>query len=167
MSATGILGLCWCSLFIGCGYHFSVKQGKLSDGSQSLSIPIIQNQTVEGWTTTILTQQLRENALANGLRLMEKGTPRLQAHLVSIKATPRSVATQGGLFQTKEQQVAVRLHMELKLRNGTKHSFALFDKESYLSTSDIRGTQANRQVAVEGLLAKLAQRAVERISRNF
>ena len=167
MTTKILFSVFWCTWLIGCGYHFTVKQGKLSDGSQSLFIPIIQNQTIEGWTTPILTQELRKNALANGLQLMEKGAPTLHAQLVSIKATPRSVATQGGLFQTKEQQVVVRLKMELKLRNGTKHSFALFDKESYLSTSDIRGTQANRQVAVEGLLAKLAQKAVERISRSF
>lgn len=103
-----------------------------------------------------------------GLRLRPASeAPRLLARLLSVKSVPRSVATYGGAFHTREQEVQVRL--ELKLDDGTAGGFkqVLSGRESYLSAPDLRGTVANCDLALRRLLLRLAHDGIDSLTRTF
>ncbi len=103
-----------------------------------------------------------------GLRLSgSSAAPRLLARLLSVKSVPRSVATYGGAFHTREQEVQVRL--ELKLDDGRAGAFmqVLDGREGYLSAPDLRGTIANRDLALRRLLLRLAHDGIDSLTRTF
>jgi hypothetical protein len=77
------------------------------------------------------------------------------------------VAVFGGRFRAREQEVVVRVELVLRLPTEGDLELELSDRESYLSAPDIRGTEANRQLALKRVLDRMAEEGVERISRRF
>ena len=55
----------------------------------------------------------------------------------------------------------------LRLPSEDDLELKLSDRESYLSAPDIRGTEANRQLALQRLWERMAEEGIERISRGF
>jgi len=153
-------------LFSACGYRFSAGGGHLPDGSRKLSIPIAQNLTSDASAGALLTTALRRQATRAGLSLSDSAdVPVLFVRVLSISAIPRGVALAGGSFRTREQEVVVRIELELK--NPEPWKVAISDRESYLSAPDLRGSEANRLLALERVLARLAQQGIERLARGF
>ena len=89
------------------------------------------------------------------------------ARVVSIRAVPRGVAVSGGRFRAREQEVVVRVELVLRLPAEDDLELKLSDRESYLSAPDIRGTEANRQLALQRVWERIAVEGIERISRGF
>jgi hypothetical protein len=77
------------------------------------------------------------------------------------------VAVFGGRFRAREQEVVVQVEMKLRLPSADDMEIKLSDRESYLSAQDIRGTEANRQLALQRVFQRMAEEAIERISRGF
>lgn len=61
----------------------------------------------------------------------------------------------------------MRIEFELNEGGQAPRRFALSDRHSYLSAPDLRGTEANRQLALRRLLDGLARKAVERLAKGF
>jgi hypothetical protein len=72
-----------------------------------------------------------------------------------------------GGFAAREQEVIVRVTIELKIASGENSELVLSDRESYLSAPDLRGTEANRQLALRRVLERLARDAMDRLTRRF
>lgn len=153
----------------GCGYRFSAGAGRLPDGGQRLCIPQAENLTTEGRASVQLTAALRQQAADRGLELVGEasGAAVMQAKVVSITAVPRGVAVFGGRFRAREQEVVVQVEMRLSLPSAEDVVINLSDRESYLSAQDIRGTEANRQLALQRVFKRVAEEGIERISRGF
>jgi len=154
----------------GCGYRFSVASGELPGGGKRLIVPIASHRGVEPWMAIHFTRALRAEAERAGLVLVEpgaEGAPALQARLDEARAVPRGVAVYGGNFRAREQEVTMRVELTLSGDGQPARKFALQDRASYLSAPDLRGTEANRQLAARRVLDGLARQAVERISRGF
>ncbi|MBW1807061.1 MAG: hypothetical protein JRJ87_02620 [Deltaproteobacteria bacterium] len=153
-------------LFSACGYRFSAGGGHLPDGSRQLSIPMAQNLTSDVVAGAWLTTAMRRQATQAGLSLSNSvDAPVLFVRVLRISAIPRGVALAGGSFRTREQEVVVRIELEIKRPEPWK--VAISDRESYLSAPDLRGTEANRLLALQRVLTRLAQQAIERLSRGF
>ncbi len=158
----------WAWLLASCGYHFTAGAGRLPDGSRDLSIPQAANLTSEAALGAHITKSLRDEAVRAGLRLTGSSTaPRLLARLLSVKSVPRSVVAYGGAFHTREQEVQVRL--ELELNDGSTSAFkqVFSGRESYLSAPDLRGTIANRDLALRRLLSRLVHDGIDSLTRTF
>ena len=153
----------------GCGYRFSAGAGQLPDGGRRLCIPQAENLTTEGRASAQLTAALRRRAADRGLELVGEASDAavMQARVVSIKAVPRGVAVFGGRFRAREQEVVVQVEMKLVMPSAEDVEIKLNDRESYLSAQDIRGTEANRQLALQRVFARMAEEGIERISRGF
>jgi outer membrane lipopolysaccharide assembly protein LptE/RlpB len=153
----------------GCGYRFTAGAGRLADGGQRLCIPLAENLTTEGRASAQFTAALRRQAADRGLELVGEagGAAVMQARVVSITAVPRGVAVSGGRFRAREQEVVVRVEMKLVFPSADGVEIKLNDRESYLSAQDIRGTEANRQLALQRVFERMAEEGVERISRGF
>lgn len=152
-----------------CGYHFSVGAGSLPSGGQQLAIGLADNRNVEGWTAAEFTAGLRIAAERVGLLVVDDdgSAPCLHARVVYTRVVPRGVAALGGSYRTREQEVIVRV--ELSLVEGGKQTWetAVSDRQSFLSAPDLRGTEANRQMATRAVLQRVAERSIERLTRNF
>jgi len=153
----------------GCGYRFSAGDGRLLEGGRRLCIPHAENLTTEGRAAAQLTEALRRQAADRGLELVgdADGAAVMQSRVVSIKAVPRGVAVFGGRFRAREQEVVVRVEMKLVSPSADDVEINLSDRESYLSAQDIRGTEANRQLALQRVFQRMAEEGIERISRGF
>jgi outer membrane lipopolysaccharide assembly protein LptE/RlpB len=153
----------------GCGYRFSAGTGQLPDGGRRLCIPQAENLTTEGRASAQLTAALRRRAADRGLELVGEvaDTAVMRARVTSIKAVPRGVAVFGGRFRAREQEVVVQVEMKLSLPSAEEIEIKLNDRESYLSAQDIRGTEANRQLALQRVFQRMAEEGIERISRGF
>jgi outer membrane lipopolysaccharide assembly protein LptE/RlpB len=153
----------------GCGYRFSAGAGRLPDGGQRLCIPLAENLTTEGRASAQLTTALRRQAADRGLELIGEpdGAAVMQAKVVSITAVPRGVAVFGGRFRAREQEVVVQVEMKLVSPSADALEIKLSDRESYLSAQDVRGTEANRQLALQRVFRRMAEEGIERISRGF
>lgn len=160
------------ALAVGCGYRFSVATGELPGGGRRLVIPQAAQRGAEPWMAVHFTRVLRAEAESAGLRLVdpeagEDEQPVFKARLAEAVAVPRGVAMFGGSFRAREQEVAVRVEFELAGGGQAPRRFVLSDRQSYLSAPDLRGTEANRQLALRRLLDRLARQAVERLARGF
>jgi outer membrane lipopolysaccharide assembly protein LptE/RlpB len=153
----------------GCGYRFSAGAGRLPDGGQRLFVPLAENLTTEGRASAQLTAALRRQATDRGLELVgeTESAAVMQSRVVSIKAVPRGVAVSGGRFRAREQEVVVQVELKLVLPSADAVEIKLNDRESYLSAPDIRGTEANRQLALQRVFQRMAEEGIERISRGF
>ena len=154
----------------GCGYRFSVASGELPGGGKRLAVPMASHRGAEPWMAVHFTQALRAEAQRAGLALVDaeaEGVPVLEARLDEAKAVPRGVAVFGGSFRAREQEVTMRVEFSLSADGRPERKFALRERASYLSAPDLRGTEANRQLAARRVLDGLARKAVERISRGF
>jgi outer membrane lipopolysaccharide assembly protein LptE/RlpB len=153
----------------GCGYRFSAGAGRLPDGGRRLCIPQAENLTTEGQASAQFTAALRRQAADRGLELVgdAAGSAVMQAKVVSIRAVPRGVAVSGGRFRAREQEVVVQVEMKLRSPPADDVEIKLSDRESYLSAQDIRGTEANRQLALQRVFQRMAEEGIERISRGF
>ena len=96
---------------------------------------------------------------------MPVGTARLRSKVASILSVPRGVSGIG--FSARESEVIVRVEFELTMASGEKLKVALSERESYLSAPDLRGTEANRQLALRRVLKRLAREGIDRMTRNF
>lgn len=152
---------------LSCGYRFTAGAGRLPDGGKWLCIPPVENLTTDAQASTHLTTALRRRAADSGLQVVGEAPAVMQARVVSIRAVPRGVAVFGGRFRAREQEVVVRVELVLRLPARDDVEFKLSDREGYLSAPDIRGTEANRQLALQRVLDRMAEEAVERISRGF
>jgi len=128
-----------------------------------------ENLTTEGRASAQLTAALRRRATDRGLELVGEvsGAAVMQARVVSIKAIPRGVSVFGGRFRAREQEVVVQVVMKLSMPAAEDLEIKLDDRESYLSAQDIRGTEANRQLALQRIFQRMAEEGIERISRGF
>jgi outer membrane lipopolysaccharide assembly protein LptE/RlpB len=153
----------------GCGYRFSAGAGRLPDGGRRLCIPQAENLTTEGQASAQFTAALRRQAADRGLELVgdAAGSAVMQAKVVSIRAVPRGVAVSGSRFRAREQEVVVQVEMKLRSPSADEVEIKLSDRESYLSAQDIRGTEANRQLALQRVFQRMAEEGIERISRGF
>lgn len=153
----------------GCGYRFSAGGGRLPDGGRRLCIPVAENLTTEGRASAQFTAALRRQAADRGLELVGEASDAavMQARVVSIQAVPRGVSVFGGRFRAREQEVVVQVEMKLLLPSADSLEIKLDDRESYLSAQDIRGTEANRQLALQRVFQRMAEEGIERISRGF
>jgi len=125
-----------------------------------------QNLTSDVVAGAWLTTAMRRQATQAGLSLSNSvDAPVLFVRVLRISAIPRGVALAGGSFRTREQEVVVRIELEIKRPEPWK--VAISDRESYLSAPDLRGTEANRLLALQRVLTRLAQQAIERLSRGF
>jgi len=168
LAALGLAALVWASA--GCGYRFSVATGRLPGGGTRLAIPPARHRGAEPWPAVHFTRALRAEAERAGLELVEAGAggvPVLKARLGDALAVPRGVALYGGSYRAREQEVALKIELELEGDGPSPRRFSLSDRVSYLSAPDLRGTEANRQLALRRLLDRLARRAVERLARGF
>jgi hypothetical protein len=147
----------------GCGYHLSLNSACLSGGGRKLCVPVAQNETTETWTTAFLTRSLREQAGRVGLEIVSCKAPVLSARVVSIRSAPRGISRGGGRYTATEREVSVLIRLGLT----GQESLVLSDRQSYLSAPDVRGTEANRQLAVRIVIDRLAVTAIDRISRKF
>ncbi len=126
------------------------------------------NRTVEGWCAAHLTRALRVEAGRSGLEVVfGDEVPVLESRVEWVRAVPRAVAVAGGRYRTREQEVLVRVELDLRRAGKRVWGLALTGKESYLSAPDLRGTEANRQMAMRTVLDRLAVRAIERLARGF
>lgn len=150
-----------------CGYRFTAGAGRLPDGGRRLCIPPAENLTTDAQASAYFTAALRRQAADSGLEVVGEAPAVVNAKVVSIQAVPRGVAIYGGRFRAREQEVVVRVELALRLPSGADVELKLSDREGYLSAPDIRGTEANRQLALERVLDRMAEEAVERISRGF
>lgn len=152
-----------------CGYRFSAGAGRLPDGGRQLCIPQAENLTTDGRASAQLTDALRRQAADAGLEVVGEAASAavMQAKVASIRAVPRGVAVSGGRFRAREQEVVVQVEFKLVLPSSEDMEMKLSDRESYLSAPDIRGTEANRQLALQRVLERMAEEGIERISRGF
>ena len=153
-------------LYSGCGYHFSVGSGRLPDGNQEIAIEQAHNLTGEASAGAWLVAGLRREAARAGLVVTDSSEARLHSRVASVLAVPRGVSSAVG-FSAREQQVIVRVEIEVILASGEKHKLPLSDRESYLSAPDLRGTEANRQLALRRVISRLARDGIDRLTRSF
>lgn len=152
----------------GCGYHFSAGGGRLPGGGRALIIELAENQTTEPAAGAWLTRGLRREADRAGLVAAgHEQAARLSSRVLSVVAVPRGVSMHGGRFRAREQEVVVRVSLALEQAGGARRSFRLVERESYLSAPDLRGTETNRQLALQRALARLARRGIDRLTRSF
>lgn len=154
----------------GCGYSFSVASGELPGGGRRLIVPVAKHRGAEPWMAVHFTQALRAQADRAGLEIVDadaEGAQVLKARLDEARALPRGVANYGGRFRAREQEVDVRIELELSGGEQPPRHFVVRDRMSYLSAPDLRGTEANRQLTTRKLLDKLARQAIERLARGF
>jgi outer membrane lipopolysaccharide assembly protein LptE/RlpB len=151
-----------------CGYHFSVGTGRLPDGNQELVIEQAQNLTAEASAGAWLVAGLRREAARAGLKVGESNrAARLQPRVLSITAIPRGVSVFSGGFSAREQEVVARIELQVSLSSGEKLEMTLSDRQSYLSAPDLRGTEANRQLALRRVIDRLASDGIDRLTRSF
>ncbi len=154
----------------GCGYTFSVAAGELPGGGRRLVVPVATQRGAEPWMAVHFTQALRAQAERAGLVLVDAGADGaqvLRARLDEARAMPIAVANYGGRFRAREQEVDVRIELKLSGGGQPAREFVVRDRMSYLSAPDLRGTEANRQLAARRLLDALARQAVDRLARGF
>ena len=115
-----------------------------------------------------MTSALRSEAVRSGLRLDgSEASPRLESRIVRVKAVPRGVALHAGAFRTREQELVARIELSL-VRDGQEcWKTVLNGRESYLSAPDLRGTEANRNIALKTMIERLAREGIERLARGF
>jgi outer membrane lipopolysaccharide assembly protein LptE/RlpB len=150
-----------------CGYRFSAGAGRLPDGGNRLCIPQAENLTTDAYASAHLTAALRRQAADAGLEVVAESPAMVIAKVVSVREIPRGVAVFGGRFRAREQEVVVRVDLVLRSPSKDDVEVELSDRESYLSAPDIRGTEANRQLALQRVLDRMAVEGIERISRGF
>lgn len=151
-----------------CGYHFSVGTGRLPDGNRELVIEQAHNLTAEASAGAWLVAGLRREAARAGLVVADSDkAARLKPRVVSISAIPRGVSTFGGSFAAREQEVVARIELQVSLSSGEKLDVKLSDRQSYLSAPDLRGTEANRQLALRRVIDRLARDGIDRLTRSF
>ena len=158
-----LMGLLWLEA---CGYSLRTSAGRLPDGSQAIAIPLAEDQSAEAGAGAELSSLLREEARRRGLGLVS-GAAQLQARIRQVDARPRAVALAAGRFRAREQEVTIKVDFELKLKDGRNLPFSLSERASYLSAPDLRNTLANRHLALQQAMERIAQSAIERISRDF
>jgi hypothetical protein len=161
---TAVLALA-AALATGCGYRLGGGVGL-----QRLSVPPVENRTPEAWAGAHLSGALRLEVERLGLALASPGEAfSLWVRLVSIEAVPRALAVAAGVFAAREQEVRVRIEARLHDPAGVAQGdpLRLDERESYLSAPDLRGTQANLNMAARLVLERLAARATERLLRRF
>jgi hypothetical protein len=147
-----------------CGYRFSVGQGALPDGSRRLCVPVAHNLSGDPSAGVWFTGALRREAVLAGLEITDDDSaPRLVPRVVSIRDVPRGVAVFSGRFRAREQEVVVRVKLDLELEEDGV-SIALTDRESYLSAPDLRGTEANKKLAMKRVIDRLAREGLERLA---
>ncbi len=152
---------------LSCGYRFTAGSGRLPGGGRRLCIPQVENLTTQAHASGHFTAALRRQAVDSGLQVVGEAPAVMQGRVMSIRAIPRGVAVYGGRFRAREQEVVVRVELVLRLPSRDDVKFSLSDREGYLSAPDIRGTEANLQLALQRVLDRMAEEAVERISRGF
>lgn len=152
---------------VACGYRFTAGAGRLPGGGNRLCIPQAENLTTDVHASAQFTTALRRRAADAGLEVVGEAPAIMNARVVSIRAVPRGVAVSGGRFSAREQEVVVRVELMLRLPEEDDLELKLSDRESYLSAPDIRGTEANRQLALQRVWERMAEEGIERISRGF
>lgn len=120
----------------------------------------------------LLTRELREQAHEAGLTCpadhdSEKNIPALLSSIRSIESIPRGVAVYAGRYRTREQEVVFKVRFTLRMQNTKEQAWTLSERVSYLSAPDIRGTEANRQVAIRTAVGRLARKVVDSLAKGF
>jgi hypothetical protein len=155
-------------VLLACGYRFGVGTGQLPDGGRRLSIEVAENLTTDAWAGAWLTEGLRREAIRAGLEVVYGAdAPHLDARVVFAEPIPRGVAVHAGRFRAREQELVVKVELAFRHSTGHQNSFALDARESYLSAPDLRGTEANRLLALRKALDRLSRDAIDRLSRSF
>jgi hypothetical protein len=145
-----------------------VGEGRLADGSRALHVPVADNQTLFADSTVTLTEALREEARRAGLRLVLDGeAPTLQACLKTIVVVPRAVGLVSGRFHARQEEVVVEVWLKLALPGRPAHERTYRERESFLAASDLRGTEANRDLAVRRALTRLARTGIDALAGEF
>ena len=151
---------------LACGYSFRSAAGRLPDGSRSLRVAVVEDRSTEAGAGAELSEALRNQALRRSLQ-PGKEEAVLATRLVRVDARPLAVALAAGRYRARQQEVVIRASFVLSLASGERHEFQLQEQASYLSAADLRNTLANKRVALQQAIDRMAEAAIERISRGF
>lgn len=152
----------------GCGYRFSAGEARLPGGGRALAIAPVESAVAEAGWGSELGERLQSEARRAGLVLSsDPAAPQLRVRLLSLDTIPRGIAAGGGRFVAREEEV--RLSVEVVWQEGPAVSTPrrLREGESFVVAPELRGTQANRALAVRRALQRLAERIVNESCRGF
>ncbi len=125
----------------------------------------------EAQVVPMLTGALRTQARKVGLACpadgKDKTIPLLLSSIRSIEAFPRGVAVYAGRYRTREQEIVIKVRFTLKSDNHKDHTWVLQERVSYLSAPDIRGTEANRQMAIRSGIDSMSRKVMDCLTRGF
>lgn len=149
-------------LAAGCGYRVVTGRASLPGGGRHLVIGQAVNLSSEPAAGAWLTEALRLRAGRAGLDVAAAGPgPRLRVRLREVSARPLAVSLVGGRYRARQQVVEARIDVDLLQGRQVLGRCRLQERESYLSAPDLRGGEANRQVALRRVFSRLARKTLE------
>jgi len=149
-------------LALGCGYRVVTGRAVLPGGGRQLVIGQVVNLSSEPAAGAWLTEALHRQAGRAGLEVAASGRgPRLRVRLRDVSARPLAVSLVGGRYRARQQVVEAGIQVELLEGQQLLSRCRLHEQESYLSAPDLRGGEANRQVALRRVFERLARRSLE------
>jgi len=156
--------LLWC----GCGYRFSAGEARLPGGGRELRIAPVESAVAEAGFGGAFTERLRRVARRAGLELGDgPGVPVLRVRLLELGTVPRGIAAGSGPWVAREEEVRLAVEYELSPAPEAAAPRRLREGESFMAAPDLRGTQANRALAVQRALERLAERIIAECCREY
>ena len=155
-------------LLCGCGYRFVTGQASLPDGGRVLAIPQAKNETTEPAAGALLVEALRREAERAGLQVQGEAAAVLQARVVRLESLVESATMLGGRYHSRQQRLL--LVADFVLRRGSAAPLwreRLSESVRYLSAPDLRGSEANRQVALRDAVGRMAREVFQQLTARY
>lgn len=151
----------------GCGYRFVTGGAALPDGSRLLNIPQAKNETSEPAVGSLLVEALRGEAGRAGLQVQGDAQTVLRTTLVRLESLVEAATVIGGRYHSRQHRLL--LVADFVLQNGSSLLWRgrLTESVSYLSAPDLRGSEANRQMALRDAAARMAREVFQQLAERY
>lgn len=142
-----------------CGYTVSARPG-LPEGIGSLAVDVLENDTPEPEVGVVMATALARRAESEGrLAGRDGGEARLVGRIEAVRASP--VAFPGASDEAGMYALMLRVRLQLLPNNGDSmlSEVTVTGREHYRSGTGPEATEANRRLALERLVQRLAEEA--------
>lgn len=149
------------SLFLGCGYRFSVGGPSFPEGIASVYVPVFENRSSEPEAGALFADALSESLARDGKAGGPLAPARIEGVVVSLSSAPAATQRDGqgvGVYR-----VVGRLLLRLSRDGTTLCAREVQSSEDYLPSQNLLGLDASRRQAIR----RLARRMMESAARDL